>query len=97
MTVREREMLIALSDTEFRAPLLLGAWNGSHHSQTLTRMAAKGLVERKKFHATYCYFGTMHEGKRVKRCCCKGHCEYRRTKAGSAAMLAARRAAEATR
>jgi len=79
---REMELLINLSDENWRRPMDVGAWDGSHHSATLTRLAKRGLVERKKIHAIQCYFDSMHNGKRVTRCCCKGHCEYRRTAAG---------------
>lgn len=81
MSKNEDEVLAALAGVEacgrWCRPMDLGAFDGSHHSATLTRLARKGVVERKKIHAIYCYFGTTRNGKRVTRCCCKGHCEYR--------------------
>lgn len=78
----ERELLRWLDDKTWQRPMDIGGRDGSHHSATLTRLAKRGLVERMKLHATYCYFGSLHLGKRVQRCCCKGSCRYRRTPAG---------------
>jgi hypothetical protein len=62
----------------FVRPMDLGGMDGSHHSATLARLVKRGLVERKKIHAIYCYNGTPGpDGKLIKGCCCKGHCEYR--------------------
>lgn len=73
----------------------IGARDGSHHSVTLAQLAKKGLAERKKLHAIYCYNGTTQRQKLVDNrwvvtdgrppstgCCCKGSCRYRITPAG---------------
>lgn len=49
-------------------PMDCGGGNGSHHSQTLTKLAKRGLCERKKY-------GGAHE---------KGSCRYRINDAGRA-------------
>ena len=88
LSPRELELLRWLDDEQWVRPMDIGGRDGSHHSATLTRLASRGLAERKKIHAIYCYFGTMHQGKTVTRCCCKGHCRYRRTQAGRLAVAA---------
>lgn len=51
-------------------PMDCGGWNGSHHSYTLTKLAARGLAERWKL-------GSKRE---------KGSCRYRINDAGRAAL-----------
>ena len=81
--------------SEWLMPMDLGASNGSHHSYTLTKLAARGLGERKKY-------GSKRE---------KGSCRYRMNEAArdwlrvntsfyeglakAAAFLAAREAEQA--
>lgn len=38
----------SLRNDRFATPLMLGGYNGSHHSTTLSRLAKKGWVERKR-------------------------------------------------
>ncbi len=77
----------------------VGARDGSHHSATLSALAGRGLVDRKKIHATYCYNGSTQRQKLVDNrwvvtdghppstaCCCKGSCRYRVTPAGRKAL-----------
>jgi hypothetical protein len=76
-------------------PMDIGGRDGSHHSATLSQLARKGLVERKKLHAIYCYNGSAQRSKLVGNrwvitnghppspaCCCKGSCRYKITPAG---------------
>lgn len=80
-------------------PMDIGARDGSHHSATLSGLARRGLVERKKLHAIYCYNGLTYRQKLVgnrwivteghpphEGCCCKGSCRYRITTAGRRAL-----------
>lgn len=55
MTERDFELLGSLECAEriapnmegWLTPLYCGAWNGSHHSQTLRKLVKKGLAESK--------------------------------------------------
>lgn len=73
----------------------IGGRDGSHHSATLAQLTKKGLAERKKLHAIYCYHGSTQRQKLVDnrwvytdghppstKCCCKGSCRYKITPAG---------------
>lgn len=44
---REREVLEALSYTEWLRPMDIGGRDGSHHSATLAKLVARGIVERR--------------------------------------------------
>ncbi|HEY5959160.1 MAG TPA: hypothetical protein VIV60_21530 [Polyangiaceae bacterium] len=81
LSERERRVLVDLEACDVPVtPLMIGGSDGSHHSATLNRLVAKGLVERKKYHAIYCFHGTEYpprSGKIVKGCCCKGSCKYK--------------------
>lgn len=79
-------------------PMDIGGRDGSHDSATLAQLARRGLVERKKLHAIYCYNGSTQRQKLVDNhwvvtdghlpstaCCCKGSCRYRITRQGSKA------------
>jgi hypothetical protein len=93
---RQRDVLDSLAVFgDWARPMDIGARDGSHHSATLSALASRGLVERKKLHAIYCYNGSTHRQKLVrnrwiitsghppsKDCCCKGSCRYRITSAG---------------
>jgi hypothetical protein len=48
LTERDREVLYQLPKDEFVRPMDVGGTNGSHHSQTLCRLARLGLVEQKR-------------------------------------------------
>lgn len=76
-------------------PMDIGGRDGSHHSATLAQLTKKGLAERKKLHAIYCYHGSTQRQKLVDnrwvytdghppstKCCCKGSCRYKITPAG---------------
>lgn len=80
---------------EWARPMDIGARDGSHHSTTLNSLAKRGLVDRKKYHAIYCYFGSTERKQLVDnswvytdghppstKCCCKGSCRYKITAAG---------------
>lgn len=100
---RELEVLRWLDDTEFQTPRHVGGRDGSHHSNTLSALAGRGLVERKKYHAIQCPNGTTQRStwhaetstwvettaEPYAGCRCKGHCRYRRTPAGKDAVRAA--------
>jgi hypothetical protein len=58
-------------------PMDCGGFNGSHHSYTLAKLAARGLAERYKF-------GGRRE---------KGSCRYRINKAGRAFLASRKAAA----
>ena len=98
LTMRERRMLDDLASQKRSAwlrPMDLGGGDGSHHCNTLHKLITLGLVERKKYHAIYCYFGTTWRQTLVNnrwtitkghppytKCCCKGSCRYRATLRG---------------
>jgi hypothetical protein len=80
---------------DWARPMDIGARDGSHHSATLSGLAKRGLAEKKKLHAIYCYNGSTQRQKLVNnrwvytdghppstKCCCKGSCRYRITPAG---------------
>jgi hypothetical protein len=80
---------------DWARPMDVGARDGSHHSATLSQLASKGLAERKKLHAIYCYNGSTQRQALVDNrwvvtddhspstaCCCKGSCRYKITRAG---------------
>jgi hypothetical protein len=49
LTENELEVLLAMQGSnEWLRPMDVGAWDSSHHSGTLKRLAAKGLVLRKR-------------------------------------------------
>jgi len=48
LTDRDFEMLGYLRDGEWERPIDCGGMNGSHHSNTLTKLAARGLVQFKQ-------------------------------------------------
>ena len=87
------ESLAAYGD--WARPMDIGARDGSHHSATLGQLARHGLADRKKLHAIYCYYGSTQRQKLVNnrwvytdghppstKCCCKGSCRYKITRAG---------------
>lgn len=91
------ESLAAYGD--WARPMDIGARDGSHHSATLGGLAKRGLAERKKLHAIYCYNGSTQRQKLVNnrwvytdghppstKCCCKGSCRYKITHAGREAI-----------
>lgn len=97
---RQHELLglLAVHDG-WAQPMDVGGRDGSHHAATLRALTRKGLVERKKIHAIYCYNGETMRKKLVNNrwiytdghppstgCCCKGSCRYRITPAGRAAV-----------
>lgn len=84
---------------DWARPMDVGARDGSHHSATLSALASRGLVDRKKLHAIYCYNGSTQRQKLVDNrwvttdghppstaCCCKGSCRYKITSAGRKAL-----------
>ena len=77
LSTRQREVLASLTE-EWRTPMHLGGTDGSDHSRILMSLVRLGLAERRKRHAMWCYHGTLHEGRVVKGCCCRGSCVYRR-------------------
>jgi hypothetical protein len=92
LTMRERDVLRTIASQAphvWLRPMDIGGRDGSHHSDTLKKLAKLGLVERKKYHAIYCWYGTHQvmdmDGKVVERkqpiksCCCRGSCRYRAT------------------
>jgi len=96
LSARQREVLdILVGYKGWARPMDIGARDGSHHSATLSGLAKRALVERKKLHAIYCYNGSTHRKKLVDNrwvytdghpphpgCCCKGSCRYRITSVG---------------
>lgn len=96
LSERQRDVLESLAvHGEWARPMDIGARDGSHHSQTLSGLAKRGLAEKKKFHAIYCYHGSTQRQKLVDNrwvytdghppstaCCCKGSCRYKITPAG---------------
>lgn len=95
LTMRERGVLDTLATQKRSAwfcPMDIGGRDGSHHSNTLRALGKLGLVERKKYHAIYCFHGTHYVvdkhnrvkrvNKPIQRCCCKGSCRYRATPKG---------------
>lgn len=100
ITPAQRDVLDSLAGFGGRArawarPMDIGARDGSHHSATLGALAKRGLVDRKKYHAIYCYNGSTQRKKLVNNrwtytdghppstaCCCKGSCRYRITRRG---------------
>ena len=96
LTERQRDVLDSLAVFgDWARPMDIGARDWSHHSATLSRLADRGLVERKKLHAIYCYNGSTQRKKLVDNrwvctdghppstaCCCKGSCRYKITRAG---------------
>jgi len=97
---RQREVLSSLAWFKgWARPMDIGARDGSHHSATLKALADRGLAERKKLHAIYCYNGSTQRQKLVdnrwvttdghppsEKCCCKGSCRYQITPAGRRAV-----------
>lgn len=83
ITQREYDVLRELSDEEWMTPRFVGGRDGSHHSQTLVRLAECGLALRKKLHSVGCSWGTARGGA---KCQCRGSCKYRRTPKGKAAF-----------
>lgn len=95
---RQRDVLESLAVYgDWARPMDVGARDGSHHSATLSALADRGLAERKKLHAIYCYHGSTQRQQLVDnrwvytdghppstKCCCKGSCRYRITAAGRA-------------
>jgi len=95
LTMRERDVLSSLVHQPRSAwlrPMDVGGRDGSHHSATLRQLVAMGLVERKKLHSIYCYYGSTQRKQLVDnrwvytdghppstKCCCKGSCRYRAT------------------
>jgi hypothetical protein len=93
---RQRDVLDSLAVFgDWARPMDVGARDSSHHSATLSALSRRGLVERKKLHAIYCYNGSTERQKLVNnrwivtsghppstKCCCKGSCRYRITTAG---------------
>ncbi|HSX22363.1 MAG TPA: hypothetical protein VLE97_06260 [Gaiellaceae bacterium] len=84
---------------DWARPMDVGARDGSHHSATLSALVGRGLADRKKLHAIYCYNGSTQRQKLVNnrwvytdghppstKCCCKGSCRYRITAAGRKAI-----------
>lgn len=100
LSSRQRSVLSSLAAYgDWARPMDVGAHDGSHHSGTLSALAARGLVDRKKLHAIYCFHGSTLRQKLVDgtwvvtdghppspRCCCKGSCRYRITTAGLTAI-----------
>jgi hypothetical protein len=95
LTDRQQELLELLSAVGWATPMDIGARDQSHHCATLGQLVKKGLVERKKLHAIYCYNGSTQRQKLVDNrwvytdghppstaCCCKGSCRYQITRAG---------------
>lgn len=104
ITARDREMLRALDTERWLTPRMVGGRAGSWHSDRLARLARHSLVERRKFHVMHCSIGmtmrrTLVDNRWVysdghppsTRCTCKGHCRYRLTAAGAAAISKAQR------
>lgn len=97
---RQRDILDSLAVYgDWARPMDIGARDGSHHSATLGQLAKYGLAERKKLHAIYCYNGSTCRQKLVDnhwvvsaghppstKCCCKGSCRYKITRAGRDAV-----------
>jgi hypothetical protein len=96
---RQRDVLECLTALSWAQPMDVGGRDGSHHSATLSGLARRGLVERKKLHAIYCYNGSTQRQKLVDnrwivtdghppspKCCCKGSCLYKITPAGRDAL-----------
>lgn len=97
---RQRDVLESLAGFEgWARPMDVGGRDGSHHSMTLAQLTKRGLAERKKLHAIYCYHGTTQRQKLVdnrwvtteghpptEKCCCKGSCRYQITPAGREAL-----------
>ena len=84
---------------DWAQPMDVGGRDGSHHSATLNQLVRKGLAERNKLHAIYCYNGSTQRQKLVDnrwvvtdghppspKCCCKGSCRYKITTAGRKAF-----------
>jgi hypothetical protein len=102
ITDRQRDVLRSLDGFGgWARPMDVGARDGSHHSATLSALARRGLVDRKKLHAIYCYNGATHRQELVDNrwvitdghppstaCCCKGSCRYRISKKGARAVRA---------
>lgn len=97
---RQRAVLRSLAAYgDWTQPMDVGGRDGSHHSTTLNQLVRKGLAERKKYHAIYCYNGSTSRQKLVRnrwvithghppstKCCCKGSCRYKITGAGQEAI-----------
>ena len=80
---------------DWAQPMDIGGRDGNHHSATLSQLVRKGLVDRNKLHAIYCYNGSTQRQQLVDNhwmvtddhppstaCCCKGSCRYKITPAG---------------
>jgi hypothetical protein len=87
-TLRELESAVRVNVGARITALLVGGWDGSHHSSTLAALCKKGLAVRKKWHivgACGCKVGSDAQfGHR-----CKGSCTYDITEQGRA-LLASR-------
>jgi hypothetical protein len=96
---RQRDVLESLAALDWAQPMDVGGCDGSHRSATLSGLAKRDLVERKKLHAIYCYNGSTQRQKLVDnrwvvtdghppstKCCCKGSCRYKITPAGRRAL-----------
>ena len=82
MNERQRELLRWLDDEQWKTPMHVGGFSGSHHSNTLMSLVKLGYADTKKRHAIYCPNGMLVNGRPYKGCRCKGSRRYRRTKAG---------------
>lgn len=51
LTDKEVDVLWNLSDTEWLKPMMFGARNGSHHSNTARRLCDRGLAEKDGYFA----------------------------------------------
>jgi len=76
LSERQREVLAAVR-AEYQTPMQMGGTDGSDHSRVLASLVKLGLVERHKRHAIWCWHGTLHNGKVLSSCCCRGSCVYR--------------------
>jgi hypothetical protein len=93
---RQKDVLESLAAYgDWAQPMDIGGRDGSHHSATLNQLVRRGLADRKKLHAIYCYNGSTQRQKLVDnrwvvtdghppspKCCCKGSCRYKITPAG---------------
>lgn len=104
LSERQREVLDTFVEYKgWARPMDIGARDGSHHSSTLSGLAKRGLVERKKLHSIHCINGSTYRQQLVDNrweyseghpphpgCSCKGSCRYRITSAGRNAIRARR-------
>jgi len=96
LSERQREVLdILVGYKGWARPMDIGARDGSHHSATLSGLAKRGLIEKKKLHSIHCINGSTYRSQLVDNrweyteghpphpgCSCKGSCRYRITPAG---------------